>query len=95
MARSPRRAEPPLLWTFPTISEGFSRGFPPHPESRTIPSSRNAPRFRNRAESGQRDRDLRPGGNTATETTPLSGYGVDTLRRADNSSRHRELVLPR
>ena len=25
-----------------------------------------------------------PGGNTAPETTLLSGYGVDTLRRADN-----------
>jgi hypothetical protein len=30
------------------------------------------------------DRDLWPGGNTAPETTLLSGYGVDTLRWADN-----------
>jgi hypothetical protein len=41
-------------------------------------------RWRNRAESGQCDRDLWPGGNTAPETTLLSGYGVDTLRWADN-----------
>jgi hypothetical protein len=41
-------------------------------------------RWRNRAESGQRDRDLWPRGNTAPETTLLSGYGVDTLRWADN-----------
>jgi hypothetical protein len=47
-------------------------------------SSRNAPGWRNRAESGQRDRDLWPRGNTASETTLLSGYGVDTLRWADN-----------
>jgi hypothetical protein len=33
----------------------------------------------NMAENGQRDRDLWPGGNTAPETTLLSGYGVDTL----------------
>ena len=39
---------------------------------------------RNRAESGQRERDLWPRGNTAPETTLLSGYGVDTLRWADN-----------
>ena len=31
-----------------------------------------------------RDRDLWPRGNTAPETTLLSGYGVDTLRWADN-----------
>ena len=47
-------------------------------------SSRNAPGWRSRAESGQGDRDLWPGGNTAPETTVLTGYGVDTLRRADN-----------
>ena len=41
-------------------------------------------RWRNRAESGQCDRDLWPGGNTALETTLVSGYGVDTLRWADN-----------
>jgi hypothetical protein len=35
-------------------------------------------------ESGQCDRDLWPGGNTAPETTLLGGYGVDTLRWADN-----------
>jgi hypothetical protein len=37
-----------------------------------------------RTESGQRDRDLWPGGNTAPETTMLSGYRVDTLQWADN-----------
>ena len=42
------------------------------------------PVARNRAESGQRERDLWPRGNTAPETTLLSGYGVDTLRWADN-----------
>ena len=31
-----------------------------------------------------RDRDLWPRGNTAPETTLLSGYGVDTLRWVDN-----------
>jgi len=55
------------------------------PDRNTIHhSSRKAPGWRNRAENAQRDRDLWPRGNTAPETTLLSGYGVDTLRWADN-----------
>ena len=38
-------------------------------------SSRNAPGWRSRAESGQGDRGLWPEGNTAPKTTLLSGYG--------------------
>ena len=60
------------------------RGFSTAAHNTIRNNSRNAPGWRNRSESGQRDRDLWPGGNTAPETTLLSGYGVDTLRRADN-----------
>jgi len=62
----------------PSPSSGESANF--RRSSRRLAPSRS----RNRSDSGQRDRDLWPGGNTAPETTLLSGYGVDTLRRADN-----------
>jgi hypothetical protein len=59
---------------------GFSTAFPQHDP----PQQPQRIARRNGAESGQCDRDLWPGGNTAPETTLLSGYGVDTLRWADN-----------
>ena len=64
---------------------GFSFAAPQHDP----PHRPQRIRWRNRAENAQRDRDLWPRGNTAPETTLLSGYGVDTLRWAI-TSRHRE-----
>jgi hypothetical protein len=81
----PNQCAPPLpRWTrntatFSTLLGSWTAALQLDPHS-----SRNAPGWRNRAESEQRDQDLWPGGNTAPETTLLSGYGVDTLRRADN-----------
>jgi hypothetical protein len=74
---------PPPSWrntATALISQGFLVGVPQHDP----PHRPQRIRWCDKAESGQCDRGLWPGGNTAPETTLLSGYGVDTLRWADN-----------
>jgi hypothetical protein len=71
-----------------TSSQHWSSGaFGPVPPQHDPPQQPRRIRRRNRAEDGQRDRDSRPRGNTPPKTTLLNGYGVDTVRWADNVRR--------